>query len=586
MQKRVLPKPCWAKIKGASVKPKRLQLRKGKDDLYLCPVKDCDSNGYRSQRGCRKHVFMRHGWFYYFEKKPELDMVLGDLNRQQKNITKTKRSYTRKMIHFPKTCSIGIKFNHWLTSPGGGCKSHAQADSLVIKILKFLKYCCDDVSISWDVPLSVVDYCLGSISLISRFIDHLKDSWNVGYSGLIGYLNAINHLLDYRRTQGVEANLLPIFVASEIYINRMKKTLSKKMRIEWTKILSIDYLNSINCWATLKDLEKVIPYHAPRYKQTMLNASKSFICLPAHDLSFATSFIVTILFLLVKASRPMTYQHLTVTMIQSISSEGIIDQTRFKTEEKYGFDSLVFPTEVMGCLKEYIKFIRPRLNPVCDYLLICKNGTQLSRISDVFGRMVYQAIKKYIHPTRYRQIIETESSTRLSLEEQLILSEDQKHTSQVAKVHYKKQRSHEVALSGQKYMSKLMNNSLALTCLADINTKSSITANIDFASMPSLRSAKELPNNTDIKASLHCEQACHEDDINQTESESDTENNDDIGKRKKKTPFSKVEDQFLLTGIKKYGQKWTQILKDPCFLFDPSRKPSTLQVRAKGKGFI
>ena len=40
--------------------------------------------------------------------------------------------------------------------------------------------------------------------------------------------------------------------------------------------------------------------------------------------------------------------------------------------------------------------------------------------------LVYQAIKKHINPTRYRQIVETESSDKLTLEEQEIISEDQK----------------------------------------------------------------------------------------------------------------------------------------------------------------
>ena len=66
------------------------------------------------------------------------------------------------------------------------------------------------------------------------------------------------------------------------------------------------------------------------------------------------------------------------------------------------------------------------------------------------SKLVFDAIGKYIHPTRYRQIVETQSLNQLTSEEQRILSEDQKHSSAVAKVHYQKQRSREVALKGQK----------------------------------------------------------------------------------------------------------------------------------------
>ena len=47
--------------------------------------------------------------------------------------------------------------------------------------------------------------------------------------------------------------------------------------------------------------------------------------------------------------------------------------------------------------------------------------------------------------TRYRQIIETASRQQLDSHEQDTISEDQKHSSVVAKVHYQKHRSREIA---------------------------------------------------------------------------------------------------------------------------------------------
>ena len=46
--------------------------------------------------------------------------------------------------------------------------------------------------------------------------------------------------------------------------------------------------------------------------------------------------------------------------------------------------------------------------------------------------MTYLAIGKYIHPTRYRQIIETESATQLTTQKQLVITADKKYSSQVA----------------------------------------------------------------------------------------------------------------------------------------------------------
>ena len=131
----------------------------------------------------------------------------------------------------------------------------------------------------------------------------------------------------------------------------------------------------------------------------------------------------------------------------------------FKTQEKYGFDSLIFSHAVLEYVNNYILYIRNFLNPKCDYLLINRNGLQLSKLSDVLGRLVYEAIGKYIHPTRYRQIIETESAATLSIEEQETISRDQKHTSNVAKVHYQKLKSRDIAINAKESFKKLIKTS-------------------------------------------------------------------------------------------------------------------------------
>ena len=139
----------------------------------------------------------------------------------------------------------------------------------------------------------------------------------------------------------------------------------------------------------LEELQKVIPYHSEKYKEIILNASPPFTSVAVHYLSFATSFIVTALLIMVKASRPMTYQFWKVQMIESIGENGIIDQTTFKTNEKYEFDWLIFSNNVLTLIKNYINIIRPRLNPCCDYLLICRNGKQISKLSNIFGRAIF-----------------------------------------------------------------------------------------------------------------------------------------------------------------------------------------------------
>ena len=87
--------------------------------------------------------------------------------------------------------------------------------------------------------------------------------------------------------------------------------------------------------------------------------------------------------------------------------------------------------------------------PTCDFLLVNRDGAQFSKLTEALGKLVFDAIDKYINPTRYRQIIETESSNCLDNEEQEWISEDQKHSSHVARICYQKKRSRNVALKGQ-----------------------------------------------------------------------------------------------------------------------------------------
>ena len=54
------------------------------------------------------------------------------------------------------------------------------------------------------------------------------------------------------------------------------------MKLPWNEVLSVDYLNSINFCATLADMQKVIPFHANRYKQIILNSKTPSSCIAPH----------------------------------------------------------------------------------------------------------------------------------------------------------------------------------------------------------------------------------------------------------------------------------------------------------------
>ena len=111
----------------------------------------------------------------------------------------------------------------------------------------------------------------------------------------------------------------------------------------------------------------------------------------------------------------------------------------------------------------YLEDVRPRLQPTCEYLLVSTNGSQYQSLASAMVMLVHQVIGKNINPTRYRQII----SDRLA--QQRVISEDQKHSSRVAKVYYKKEQWRLVAIGGKQFMDKMTEKSR-------VGTKSDLVA--------------------------------------------------------------------------------------------------------------
>ena len=100
----------------------------------------------------------------------------------------------------------------------------------------------------------------------------------------------------------------------------------------------------------------------------------------------------------------MTYQYLTIGMVnQGKKNKGYIDQKLFKTADKHVSDSLVLDKVCISVLDGYIKYTRPFLHPDCNYLLVNRNGKQLSKMTDSFSIVVFETIRKYVNPTKYRQ---------------------------------------------------------------------------------------------------------------------------------------------------------------------------------------
>ena len=162
---------------------------------------------------------------------------------------------------------------------------------------------------------------------------------------------------------------------------------------------------------------------------------------------------------------------------------GLIDQKTFKTAGKYGFDFVILTDTSMQILEGYINLLTPLLKPQCDVVLVTKDGSQHSKLGNEMSKLVFDAIGKYIHPTRYRQIVETQSLHALNDKEHRLLCKYQKHSSVVAKVHYQKRRSRDVSVKANECLQKLQGTKGSEVEM-EVNTRfgsSSSTATIELA---------------------------------------------------------------------------------------------------------
>ena len=563
----------WSNIEGALPKPKRLHLEKDEaDSSYHCPIQECEHEGFQSQRGCRKHVNNKHGWFLYFDEKPALTKSADNFfqdskEKQETHSTGDALSSTGKTVKrvrsfpsFSVSGQLGEALTKWLTGSGGGYKKDRQAGQIVNRCFKFLQFCCDEEE---ELTFEVMDFSLCSPNLLFKFIDYLQEECKLGHSGRLGYIDKISDLIDFRKVNGCSELVLRNLCSTELYIKKVRRTVAKMMRLKWTQDLDIETLEARGHWATMEELLQVVTFHLPRYENTVKSCSTDPDQVNPSDLTFATKFVATYLFIKVKGSRPMTYQYLTVDMVKTAKENGgFIDQKKFKTAEKYGFDSLILTETSMHVLDGYITLVRPLLKPQCDFVLVTRNGGQHSKLGDVMSKLVFDAIGKYVHPTRYRQIVETQSVNVLTATEQRILSEDQKHSSAVAKVHYQKQRSREVAVKAHECLQKLQ-GSRGSEVDNDVNARfGDWTSSLDDSS-----------------------EKVAESNVCPTERDSPRKTQSPAHRKVRRVlKFTSEEDQFLREGIRKYGfGQWTAILRDSNFKFQEGRVADSLKKRAGTK---
>ena len=575
----------WKSFEGARVARRKLYLRPNEDGLFLCPAYQCLHSGFKSKRGCRKHIDTKHEWYFYFDTIPEVKNEV--MMEARKNLSPT--THSKRQPSYSTDIGVGREFKDWLITPCGGGKNMREATQSSKRAMKFLMHCTGCTEVIDEIDDKFLDCCLGSVSMIVSFLKTIQDEWKMGHTGALNYLKSIGDLMDFRKSAGVSDVLLRSFSITEVYIRRGKQCLRKRNKADCSRNFDLETLIAKNSWATVEEMEQVVPFHLPRF-QSVITKCKDIPSgqVSISDLTFATRFVTTFLFLNVKCTRPMTFQRLTIQMLEKAKSEnGYIDQKEFKTADTYMFDTLIFSADAMTLVSLYVQHVRPLLNPICEYVLINNNGKMCANLCNAMTITVFEAIGKYINPTRYRQIIETASSEKLTMEEQSIISKDQKHNSHVAEVYYKKQISRDIATKGKACMEKLvgeqrgLTNSALATVISDIkntentfgipllSTKESI---IDVEEPMIINDQQEIKKSTDAD--------CYISNTDQIKEEIPDETT------QRRQLFTEAENEKLKDGIVKFGRgQWSRILNFGAGTFSKSRNRDSLRMRANTIGF-
>lgn len=589
----------WSSLDGARKKKRKLSFEADEDDLFVCPISNCLHAGYKSKRGLRKHIINQHEWYLFFDNQPKVSRE----EAQRRPVTKNKPS-THKQPAYSIDTGFGLDLVVWLQTPCGGGKSARDAKQIARRGMKFLLFCVGDSEDGMSAPENYVDCCIGNATMLMKFLQYIMEEWRLKSAGAISYLQAISDLCDFRKWHGVTDSTLRLFAVTEVYLRRSKSTLYRKRNLEYSRDLSLESLIAQKSWATMKELEQVLPYHSDKYKNIFQRAGENDgETLTVSDLAFATRFIITFLLLRVKCTRPMSLQYLTVDMIEAAKqNDGFVDQTKFKTSNQFLFDTLKFTKDALDFVVMYMERIRPLCTPKCDYVILNSNGTQYTSFCNAMSILTHEAIGKHITPTRYRAIVETESVERLDKEKQAIISQDQKHSSAIARRCYQKKLSRQIAVDGAKVMKELAGDNrehhteLLVNSLRDAESGPSVVEEIEKAksTIDECIEIGDIPNVVNETINL--------DDIpsssTSTQVPDDTPNlivNDDIQVKKEEMEhgkksfllFTKTEDEYLRSGYakhKKSKKKWSDILNDEDYKFQDGRNRDSLRMRASTLG--
>ena len=106
--------------------------------------------------------------------------LVNETNKCEASDQKITPHKSKAIASFDPTNNIAKNFFLWLTGSGGGCRSYWEAQPIISKCLKFLKFCCKDKE---ELTYDMVDFSLCLPNLPFKFVHTMQDDWNLGHAG-------------------------------------------------------------------------------------------------------------------------------------------------------------------------------------------------------------------------------------------------------------------------------------------------------------------------------------------------------------------------------------------------------------------
>ena len=179
----------WKALNGASHAKRKLVLRQNDRKLYTCQVEVCLYSDYKSNRGLRKEIYIKHPWFYYFDKQREVkkEEIETDQIPQIE-----KKTCTSKFASFTIEEGIGFDFVKWLCASCDGDKSQKEAKQTAKRAMKFFMEALGNNENDNDLTTAYMDCCLSSPTTLMKFLQILEAEWKLSSSGSLNYIKAIS----------------------------------------------------------------------------------------------------------------------------------------------------------------------------------------------------------------------------------------------------------------------------------------------------------------------------------------------------------------------------------------------------------